>query len=334
MPKQFLDILGVGKSLLRQTYDRLRLHFPPENIYVISTAAYKPLVHEHLPELSDEQVMGEPVAKNTAPCVAYSIFKIKKRNPDAIVAIAPSDHLILDEQAFIGAMKRCLDFAEANSALVSLGIKPFRPDTGYGYIQFEEAGMDGIHKVKTFTEKPNLELAKQFIESGDFLWNAGIFIWSVNSILEAFNIYLHDMYQAFEGIENDLGTTAERKAVEEVYGQCSNISIDYGILEKAENVYVLPADFGWSDLGTWASLHEMHHKDENGNAINGKLVEVFESKDCMVSVSSNKLAVIKGVEGLIIADSADALLICPKHQEQDVKQIVANLKVKFGERFS
>jgi mannose-1-phosphate guanylyltransferase len=341
MPKQFLDILGVGKSLLQQTYDRLRLYFPKENIYVITTNAYTHLVREHLPELAVDQILGEPVAKNTAPCVAYSIFKIKSKNPNATVVIAPSDHLILDEQSFIASLQQSLEFAEKKSALVALGIKPFRPDTGYGYIQFKEKSEkemledpSPIKKVKTFTEKPNLELAQRFLDSGDFLWNAGIFIWSVNSILESFKVYLNEIYQAFEAIEGDLGTANEPAAVAEVYGVCSNISIDYGVLEKAENVFVLPASFGWSDLGTWASLYEMHKKDDHYNAVNGKLVEIYESSDCMVSMPANKLAVIKGVKNLIIADSADALMICPIDMEQEVKQIVSNLKVKFGDRFA
>ncbi len=334
-PKQFIDILGTGKSLIRQTYERFLKIIPSENIYIVTNSAYFDLVKEQIPEIADNQIIGEPSARNTAPCIAYATFKINAINPDAVTVVSPSDHLILNEGEFLRYINNALDFAEANNALVALGIKPHRPDTGYGYIQYlTEEKAPGVNKVKTFTEKPNLELAKTFLESGDFLWNAGIFIWSNSSILSAFDEYLHDMYTTFKNEAHNYNTPNEIEAIKKVYSQCTNISIDYGILEKASNVYVLPAEFGWSDLGTWASLYEVHNHDELNNAINGKQVQLYDTSNCMVHAPDDKLVVIKGMDNLIVVDSHKVLLICDKNKEQEIKEIVTDIKLKFGEKYS
>jgi mannose-1-phosphate guanylyltransferase len=333
-PKQFLDILGTGQSLIRQTFERFKKMVPEDRIFVVTNKNYIGLVKEHLPELPHENILGEPSAKNTAPCIAYATYKIKKLNPNACCVVAPSDHLILNEQQFLDDIKTALEFSEQNDALVSLGIKPTRPDTGYGYIQFlgHDDG-DGIHKVKTFTEKPDLELAQKFVESGEFLWNAGIFIWSIKSIVNSFEKYLPDISGNFESIEDELNTTQETDAINNIYPLSNSISIDYGILEKANNVFVIPCDFGWSDLGTWSSLYEVHDKDENENAINAGHYELYDTKNCMIDVPKGKLIVINGLEDKIIVDTDKVLLICDKSREQEVKQIVTNLKLKLGDKY-
>lgn len=334
-PKQFLDILGTGKSLITQTFERFNKIIPADKIFVVTNERYTSLVEEHLPDLPKENILGEPTAKNTAPCVAYATYKIKQLNPNASCVIAPSDHLILNEQQFLEDIQNALNFAANNNALVSLGIKPTRPDTGYGYIQFLEGEVaKGINKVKTFTEKPDLELAKKFLESGEFLWNAGIFIWSIGAIAEAFEKYLPDLGSTFEGIADDFNTDNEKKAIKRIYPLCNSISIDYGILEKANNVYVLPCDFGWSDLGTWSSLYEVHDKDENNNAINADAAELYDTKNCMIDVSKGKLVVINGLEDKIVVDTDKVLMICDKSREQEVKQIVTNIKLKLGDKYS
>ncbi len=334
-PKQFLDILGTGKSLITQTFERFNKIIPAERIFVVTNRKYDGLVREHLPQLPPENILGEPSAKNTAPCIAYATHKIKKLNPNANCVVAPSDHLILNEQQFLADIERALAFSASKDALVSLGIKPTRPDTGYGYIQFLEGeAAAGVNKVKTFTEKPDIELAQKFLESGEFLWNAGIFIWSVAAIAEAFDKYLPDLNTNFEGIIDDLNTEKEADAVNTIYPLCNSISIDYGILEKADNVYVLPCDFGWSDLGTWSSLYEVHDKDENDNAINADVAELYDTKNCMIDVPKGKLIVINGLEDKIIVDTDKVLLICDKSREQEVKQIVTNIKLKLGEKYS
>lgn len=333
-PKQFLDILGTGKSLIQQTFDRFNKLVPTERIFVVTNQKYVGLVKEHLPLLPEGNILGEPSAKNTAPCVAYATYKIQKENPNASCVVAPSDHLILNEQQFLKDITTALKFATSHKALVSLGLKPTRPDTGYGYIQFlETETAKGVNKVKTFTEKPDLELAQKFVESGEFLWNAGIFIWSIKSIVESFEKYLPEIVTNFEAVKEDLGTSNEVDAITQIYPLCNSISIDYGILEKAENVYVIPCDFGWSDLGTWSSLYEVHEKDENGNAINAEVMELYDTKNCMIDVPKGKLIVINGLEDKIIVDTDKVLLICDKSREQEVKQIVTNLKLKLGEKY-
>ena len=333
-PKQFIDILGTGKTLIQQTYKRFRKICPPENIFVVTNEMYKGLVNEQLPDLSDEQILCEPIAKNTAPCIAYASHKINKINPDALIAVAPSDHLIQDEDEFVKLMNIALDTSSKDECLITLGIKPTRPDTGYGYIQFLGSEVNGLCKVKTFTEKPNLELAKTFIQSGDFLWNAGIFVWSVKSIMSAFQAHMPEVNEIFKEGKMFYNTDKEHTFIKKAYSHCPSISIDYGIMEKAPNVYVYAADFGWSDLGTWGSLYTILDKDYVGNAVvHSENVMMYDSSNCVVRTPANKLVVIQGLDDYVVVESDAALLICQKSQEQMIKQFVADVKIKKGEKF-
>lgn len=273
--------------------------------------------------------------RNTAPCVAYGSFKIENLNPDAVIVVAPSDHLILNEDAFVAAINSSLETAAANNCLITLGIKPSRPDTGYGYIQYTDAALnEQFHKVKTFTEKPSLEIAKTFLQSGDFLWNAGIFVWSAKNIVNAFGSYLPDMHEIFADARSIYNTDNEKTHIHQAYQRCTNISIDYGIMEKAENVYVLPSEFGWSDLGTWASIYQLAEKDYVGNAvIPSEKVIMYDSSNCMVNVPGEKLVVLQGLHDYIVVEANNTLLICPRDQEQNVKQVVADVKQKFGTKY-
>jgi mannose-1-phosphate guanylyltransferase len=334
-PKQFIDILGTGKTLIQQTYERFIQICPPENIYIVTNELYKSLVNEQLPDLADEQILCEPVMRNTAPCIAYASYKIAKINPNATMVVAPSDHLILHEEPFYHSITHALNVASRIDCLLTLGIRPSRPDTGYGYIQYvDDVQENGFFKVKTFTEKPNLELAKTFLQSGDFLWNAGIFIWSVKNILKAFQKYLPEMNDIFKEGKRFYHSPDEAGFIKKAYTQCTNISIDYGIMEKADNVFVMPANFGWSDLGTWGSLYTVHEKDYVGNAVIGsENVMMYDSSNCMVHMPEGKLAIIQGLDGYIIVESEGVLLICHRSEEQQIKQIVADVKIKKGEKF-
>ncbi|AMR32670.1 mannose-1-phosphate guanylyltransferase [Mucilaginibacter sp. PAMC 26640] len=334
-PKQFIDILGTGKTLIQNTYDRFLKVCPKENIFVVTNDSYTGLVKQQLPDMADEQILTEPVMRNTAPCVAYGCFKIESINPNAAIIVAPSDHLILDEAAFITAIEKSLKTATEKDCLVTLGIKPSRPDTGYGYIQYTENTInEEFHKVKTFTEKPTVDIAKTFIQSGDFLWNAGIFVWSAKAIVDAFNSYLPEMHEIFAEARPFYNTEEERSFVHKIYQRCINISIDYGIMEKAANVYVLPSEFGWSDLGTWASIYQLADKDYVGNAvIPSEKVIMYDSSNCMVNVPGEKLVILQGLHDFIVVESNNSLLICPRDQEQNIKQVVADVKNKFGTKY-
>ncbi|MFN8236720.1 MAG: mannose-1-phosphate guanylyltransferase [Chitinophagales bacterium] len=334
VPKQFLDILGVGRTLIQCTYDRFLKICPKENIFILTHADYVDLVKAQLPDITDEQILTEPARKNTAPCIAYSAFKINKLNPDANIIVAPSDHIILQEEEFLRISNLAVDFVSKHNALCTLGIRPTRPDTGYGYIQYyEEEVSEGIHKVKTFTEKPQKEVAKQFLASGDFLWNGGIFIWNVKSILSSLEKNLLEVYDAFVEAESSLLSENEKSAVEKAFITCPNISIDYGIMEKADNVYTLPSSFGWSDLGTWASLYAEKEKDYFNNAVNGKNVVVYESTNNIINVPNDKLVVIQGLENFIVVDTKDVLLICSKDEEQRIKEFTHDIKMKKGDKY-
>lgn len=333
-PKQFLDIVGTGKTLIQSTYERFLKICPPENIFILTHTDYIDLVKEQLPAITDVQLLTEPARKNTAPCIAYAAFKIHKINPEANIIVAPSDHIILQEEEFVRIANNALDFVSKKDALCTLGIRPTRPDTGYGYIQyFETETAEGIHPVKTFTEKPEKEVAQQFIKSGDFLWNAGIFIWNVKSILSALEKNLTQVYDAFAEIEESMLTSKENKAVEKAFITSPSISIDYGIMEKAKNVYTLPSSFGWSDLGTWASLYVEKDKDYFNNAVNGKNVVVYDSTNNIINVPDKKLVVIQGLENYIIVDTDDVLLICNKEEEQRIKEFTHDIKMKKGDKF-
>ncbi len=334
-PKQFIDILGTGKTLIQNTYERFLKICPKENIYIVTNESYAGLVKEQLPDITDAQILTEPVMRNTAPCVAYGSFKIESINPDAAIVVAPSDHLILNEDAFVAAIEKSLQTATRHDCLITLGIKPSRPDTGYGYIQYtDETLNEEFHKVKTFTEKPTLDIARTFIQSGDFLWNAGIFVWSAKNIVNAFGIYLPDMHEIFAEARSNYNTENEKAHINQAYQQCTNISIDYGIMEKAGNVYVLPSEFGWSDLGTWASIYQLAEKDYVGNAvIPSEKVIMYDSSNCMVNVPDEKLVVLQGLHDYIVVESNNTLLICPRDQEQNIKQVVADVKQKFGTKY-
>jgi len=336
-PKQFLDILGTGRTLLQITFDRFSTICPVENIYIVTSELYKNTVLEQLPELNSEQVLLEPVRRNTAPCIAYANYKIFKKNPNANIVTAPSDHLILKEDEFKKVITEGLEFVSDKDALLTLGIKPSRPETGYGYIQVNGnkniAENNNIYKVKTFTEKPDKKLAKIFHESGEFFWNAGIFIWSLKSIMKAFETHLPEIDTLFsEGI-NVYNTEKESEFISQTYFECKNVSIDYGVMEKAENVFVYCSNFGWADLGTWGSLHENISKDENKNSILGENVFSYNLENCIVNMPKDKLVVLQGLKDLIVVESDNILLICKKEDEQEIKQYVNDIKLKLGDKY-
>ena len=335
-PKQFLDILGTGKTLIQQTYERFLKVCPKENIFVVTNDIYVDLVLKQLPDLSPEQVLGEPHRKNTAPCITYASYKISKLNPNAKIVVAPSDHVILKEPEFVKAILKGLEFVAENDSLLTLGIQPSRPDTGYGYIQFIGDKIDEenkVSKVKTFTEKPDLEMAKFFLQTGEFLWNAGIFLWSVKSIQKAVNDHLPDIDALFKEAADHFGEPDENDFVRQAYEQCTNISIDFGVMEKAKNVYVMSAEFGWSDLGTYGSLYEHVKQDVNHNAVVGKNVMLYDSKNCFVRVPKDKLVVLQGLDDYIVVESENVLLVCRKQDEQQIRQFVNDVKLNKGEKF-
>ncbi len=332
-PKQFQDILGTGRTMIQQTFDRIKQVVPVENIYIITNQEYVALSHQQLPEIPTENIVGEPMMKNTAACNIYMVNKIADKNPDANVIVLPADHLILKEKTFLEKVELAFDLASKNDYLITLGITPTRPDTGYGYIQFIGKGGEDYHKVKTFTEKPNLEIAKTFLESGDFLWNAGIFIWNVKSIHKAFEDFLPEMTQEFVSCEYN--SAKEAVCIETIYPKVEKISIDNGILERAQNVYVIPADLGWSDLGTWTSVFDNADKDENNNAVKSKNVLTYNANGNIIRLKNdNKAAIIDGLENYIVVDTDKALLICPISNDQMIKDYVLDLKnFKKGETF-
>lgn len=333
-PKQFLDILGTGKTMLQQTFERYNKMVPAENIFIVTAREYVSKVKEQLPEIPEANILAEPSRKNTAPCIAYVAFKLHQINPDALMIAAPADNLILDDQAFLETTITALNFIDHINALVTIGIKPTHPNTGYGYIQHDDLeAAPGIYKVKTFTEKPNLELAKTFIDSGDFLWNAGIFTWKVKNLINAFEQYLPEMHEVFVAEKDNFNTPEEVAAIERIYPQCTNISIDFGIMEKAENVYVIPASFAWSDLGTWNSAWHNMEKDYFHNAVAGDQVMVFDTKNTMVHVPNNKLVLLQGMEDYIVVDTQDVLLICKRDKEQEIKDYLAEVKRNKGDKY-
>ncbi|MDD6209398.1 MAG: mannose-1-phosphate guanylyltransferase [Bacteroidales bacterium] len=333
-PKQFLDLLGVGKSLLQMTYDRFRKIIPKENIFIATNQLYIEEILKQLPELSESQILVEPTRRNTAPCVAYSTYRIHTIDPEANIVVAPSDHIILQEDIFLENIHAALNFVRENEALATLGIKPTRPETGYGYIQSDVEEIGNFKKVKTFTEKPDLELAKVFFAADEFYWNSGIFIWNVRTIMKAFHEHMPEVSARFDtGIEL-FNTPQESEFIASIFPYCPNISIDYGIMEKADNVYMLPAQFGWSDLGTWGALHELAVKDDNNNTTLKKNALYYESEGNIVAVPEGKLCVIQGLKDYIVAESGNALLICRRSDEQSIKQFVMDANLNFGEEFN
>jgi len=334
LPKQFLDILNTGDTLLQATYKRFSSIIPEENIFVVTFNEYAPLVKSQLPGIPTENILSEPSRKNTAPCVAYMAFKLQQIDPEASFIVAPSDQLILDTPGFIKICQEALHFVDHHDSLLTLGIKPTYPNTGYGYIQYEsESVEDNIYPVKTFTEKPNLELAKAFISSGDFLWNAGIFAWKASVILHAFEKFLPEMFDVFNSEKDVFGTEHEKEAIDRIYPQCVNISIDYGIMEKADNVFIIPSSFGWSDLGTWNSAYENMDKDYLGNAIKGANVMVIDATRNMVHAENNKMVLLQGLDDFVVVDTRDVLLICKKDKEQEIKEYMAEVKRNKGDKY-
>ena len=335
-PKQFHDVLGVGRSMLQLTMDRFASLCPPENVFVVTNRDYMALVREHLPELPADQILGEPIGRNTAPCIAYAAYRIAQRDPRATIIVSPADHAVLHEDEFCRLMRLAVEAAGASDVLITLGIKPSRPDTGYGYIQY----MDGqslpggeFHKVKTFTEKPSLDIAKMFVESGDFLWNSGLFVWRADVIIAALHEHLSDLAEVFDEGAGQLGTPQELAFINEAYSRCANVSIDYGIMEKADNVFVLPADFGWSDVGTWDSLHRIGRHDEHGNVVSGDVL-LYDTSGCVIKTPTERLVVIQGLEDYIVAEYDNVLLICKRSEEQRVKDFVADVKARKGNGYN
>ena len=333
-PKQFLDILNIGRTLIQGTFDRFANFVPAENIYVVTSEQYKHIVAKQLPEIPVENILCEPSRKNTAPCVAYVAHKLLQLNPEANLICAPADHIILEPENFKNICLDALKFTSHIKALVTLGIKPTHPNTGYGYIQYEpQAVSDNVYKVKTFTEKPDLALAKTFIASGDFLWNAGIFVWQVKNIVAAFEKLLPELNELFDGEKANFNTANEKEAIDRIYPQCVNISIDYGIMEKADNVYIIPSSFGWSDLGTWGSAYDNLAKDYLENAVAGNNVVVIDATKNMVHADNKKLVLLQGLDDFIVVDTKDVLMICKKEKEQEIKEYVAEIKRSKGDKF-
>lgn len=332
-PKQFLDILNTGKTFIQDTYERFAEIVPKENFLVVTNAGYKKLVLEQLPELTEDQVLSEPIGRNTAPCIAYAAFRLKSVNPEALMIVTPSDHLVLNPERFREVVGEAAGFAENNDALVTIGLKPTRPATGYGYIQAQKpVSEDGINKVRTFTEKPNKELARLFIESGDFFWNSGIFIWRTDVILKALKEYLPEVHQLFASIGQYYNTPEEQKHINAIYPECRGISVDYAVMEKAPNVYMRAGDFGWSDIGTWGSLYQNAQKDEWGNTDEGNTF-TFDTHNCVIKVPNDKIAVIEGLDEYIVIDTEDVLMICPKKNEHNVKKFIDSVRFARGDEF-
>jgi mannose-1-phosphate guanylyltransferase len=334
LPKQFLDLLGTGQSLLQATYNHFKDICPKENIYVITHESYVTHVKAHLPELLPSNIVSEPSRKNTAPSAAYISHKIHAFNPDANIILSPADHLITDQRTFQNQVFETLDFVSRHNDIATIGIRPTRPDTKYGYIQYEHKNNeDNFHKVKTFIEKPNLEIARTFLRSGDFLWNSGIFAWNVKTFIKLLEEYFPELNDVFIQARDVLNTSKEAKAMEMLYAQCTNISIDYAIMEKVRNVYTLASQFGWSDLGTWESAYEHSEKDYLGNAVYGKNVMIIDASGSMVRAPEHKLVILQGLEQYVVIDTPEVLLICERSKEHQIKDYLAEVKRNKGEKF-
>ncbi len=336
-PKQFIDVLGTGETLLQAAYRRAERLCSKENIYIVTSNAYKDLVFENLPECNAENVLFEPLRRNTAPCIAYAMKRIARRNPKATVLVMPSDHLIVDKDNFNEQILKGFRLAKREKVLICLGIKASYPHTGYGYIQYDDSqcaeGDCGIKKVKLFTEKPAYEMACSFVESGDFLWNAGIFVWGVDAIKEAFVKFLPEVYNALTEGEEAYNTSAEEAFIEKAYAVCPSISIDYGVMEKADNVYVIPSDFGWSDIGSWSALYGVSTKDEDGNSVVGRNVMLYDCKDCMIRVPEERLMVVQGLEDYMVVENDGVVMMCRRGEEQRIKQFTTDVEIEKGSEF-
>lgn len=334
-PKQFLDILGTGKTMLQATFSRYSYCTPKENIFVITHESYLGMVQDNLPDLPIENIICEPSRKNTAASAGYIAYKLIQKDPNANILISPVDHIIIDERAFERQVFEAFDFTAHHDALLTLGIKPTRPDSGYSYIQYKsESEQENIYKVKTFTEKPGIDLARTFLKSGDFLWNSGIFIWRAQTIIEAFKKYLPELHEVFQQAQSFFHTEGEQQMMDLLYAQLTNISLNYGILERAQNIYVSPSFFGWSDLGSWSSAYERSEKDYLGNASpSSSNVMIIDAANCMVKAPKNKLVVLQGLDEFIVVDTPDVLLICERHKEQQIKGYMAEIRRNKGEKY-
>lgn len=332
-PKQFHDMLGTGDTLIQKTFNRLAHLIPKENIFILTNERYNDLVFEQLPEVTQRQVVLEPAMRNTAPCILYAALKIQKENEDAVMIVAPSDHWIEDESAFSNNVQEAFEFCESNNALMTLGIQPTFPNTGYGYIEFDKSAVSSIKKVNQFREKPDYETAKKFIEQGNFLWNAGIFMWSAKSVIEAFQNNQPELYKLFEAGYEAYNTDHEQAFIQENYAKAENISVDYAIMEQSSNVFVLPATFDWNDLGTWGSLYDKLDKDNDGNAVVNAKTLTEDASGNMIRTKTNKVVVVDGIEDYIIVDEDEVLLIFPKTKEQDIKKVLQNVKDNYGEHY-
>lgn len=332
-PKQFIDVLGTGKSLLQMTYGRFLHTCDKDNILVVTNQIYAGLVKEQLPDMSDDQILTEPARRNTAPCIAYAAYKIHHKDPNAVMVVTPADHAIFQESRFSEVISKASLAAANSDKLITVGIKPNRPETGYGYIQYVESDQNEVKKVKTFTEKPELDLAVKFLESGDFVWNAGIFVWSTEAITKAFAEHLPDIAGTFEECGKYYYTKDESTYIDKQYPGCKNISIDYGILEKSSEVFVLEGDFDWSDLGSWNSLHEMRDKDEKQNVIDGKDVMIYDCNENIIKSATDRILVLDDLQGYLVGDFDDVLIVCKKENEAKFREYVADVKSKQGEDY-
>lgn len=333
-PKQFIDFLGTGRSLLQMTFDRLTGVILPQNIYVVTNVQYADMVRQQLPEVAPERVLCEPARRNTAPCIAWATYSIAARDPQASILVTPSDHLITREKVFTDCLVRGFDFVEREDALLTLGIQPTRPETGYGYIQVGKEVCPGIMRVKTFTEKPDIELARVFVDSGEFFWNSGLFLWRAESIKNAFRLYATDWISKFDANAHLFGTPAEKDFIDQNFAGCPSISIDFAIMEKARNVFVECATFGWTDLGTWSALYDNSPKNSENNVTQNCQVISYNSSGNIFAVrSQQKLIVVSGLKNYVVADSGDVLLVCPMDQEQRIKQMVTDVELHFGEKY-
>ncbi|WP_104734569.1 mannose-1-phosphate guanylyltransferase [Hanstruepera ponticola] len=330
-PKQFHDMLGTGDTLIQKTFNRLANVIPKENIFILTNARYNQLVLEQLPDVTQRQVVLEPAMRNTAPCILYASLKIQKENPNALMLVAPSDHWIEDEKAFEQNVRDAFNFCSQNNALMTLGIQPTFPNTGYGYIEYDKNERAAIKPVAQFREKPDYQTAKQFIAQGNFLWNAGIFMWSVKSVIEAFMNNQPELFELFKQGIAAYNTAMEEDFIKENYAKAENISVDYAIMEASKNVYVLPATFDWNDLGTWGSLYDKLDKDANNNAVVNAQTLIEDARGNMIRTPKNKVVVIDGIDDYIIVDKKEVLLIFPKAKEQDIKKVLQSVKDKFGD---
>ena len=332
-PKQFLDVLGSGKTLLQQTLERFKHICPKENIFIVTSIQYEEIIKQQVPELNDRQILYEPSSRGTAPCIAYACKVIQQINPNANVIVTPSDHFVSNVENFQATVEKALLESEKEDKLITLGIRPTSPNTEYGYIQYDEEffkeGNQQLKKVVTFTEKPELEMAVQFVESGDFLWNSGIFIWNLNTIETAFQKFLPDVYTPFIEIEN----VYDKAKIEKLYAECRSISIDYGIMEYADNAYVMVSDFGWSDISTWATLHEIRKKDKDQNAVIGKNVFTYDTKNCIIDIPNNKLAILQGLDNYIVVENDSVLMICRKADEHQIKKFISDVEIEKGDSY-